>query len=357
MIRPHLREVEPYTTARSQHHEGLLLDANEMAIGCPLPGRNAGLHRYPDPRTPELRSALARQLEVAGERLWIGNGSDEAIDVLVRTAVDPGDRVVVATPTYGVYGIRARTHGARVEEVRLDGDYDLDVDATARAAEGARIVFLCSPNNPTGNRLSPERIGALVSRVDALVVVDEAYVEFARASSLVRRVGRAPSLVVLRTFSKAWGLAAARVGYAVAHPELVRAMDLVGLPYPLSEPAARAARGALECRDRVRDAVEEVRRERERLADALTDRGFRVLPSEANFLCFFVARPGAIHRALMEDHGVVVRDRSDLPGLDGALRVTVGTGESNDRFLEALDAAGATPAEGSAPSASREGRV
>jgi histidinol-phosphate aminotransferase len=328
--------VEPYTTARSQHLGGILLDANETAFGPLAPEADPELHRYPDPSSAGLKDALSRLAEAPPARLWVGNGSDEAIDVLVRALAAPGDRVVVAAPTYGVYAARARTHGIGVEEVRLDADYDLDVDRTAVAAEDAKLVFLCSPNNPTGNLLSEDRILELVRRTRCLVAVDEAYVEFAPRRSLAARAGDPERLAVLRTFSKAWGLAGARVGWLAGHPELVRVLDVVGLPYPLSRPAARSALRALELEEEMERRVRRVREERRRLRVGLDELGLEVAPSDANFLLFFVPEPGGVQRRLADEHGVVVRDRSGLPGLKGALRVTVGTPEENDRFLEGL---------------------
>ncbi len=362
MVRPHLLAAEPYVTARSRGATGILLDANENAFGPLAPELGPELHRYPDPRAGELRSALARWLRIPAERLWIGNGSDEALDLLIRSVAAEGGRAVLASPSYGVYRARAQVNRAEPVEVPLDAAFDLDVKETSRRARTGDLVLLCSPNNPTGNLLDPERIRALAARTEALVVVDEAYVEFARAApggntageltagerpageraegpSLVRQAGELPNLAVVRTFSKAWGLAGARVGYLVAHPRLVRVLDAAGLPYPLSAPAARAARLALGRAADMRARCRRIRAERERVAAELRARGLRVLPSEANFLCFFVSRPRAVHRRLIEEHGVVVRDRSGLPRLAGALRVTVGTPEENDRFLDGLAAA------------------
>lgn len=337
LVRPHLRGVEPYVTARSRHRGGVLLDANENPWGSLVPEAGDDLHRYPDPANRELKGAIARAEDLPAERVWLGNGSDEVIDVLVRTLVSPGEAVVVVEPTYGVYAARARTHDVRVRTARLDAGWDLDVDAAARAAEGAKLVLLCSPNNPTGGRLSPSRILELVERCRALVAVDEAYVEFDTGPSLARRAGEPERLAVLRTFSKAWGLAGARVGWMAASPALVGWMDRAGLPYPLSSLSARAALRALERREEMERRVERIREERERLRERLGSAGLEVLPSDANFLLFRVDEPGRVQARLARDHGVVVRDRSDLPGLDGGLRVSVGTPEENDRFLEGLE--------------------
>lgn len=337
LIRPHLDDVEPYTTARSRHRAGTLLDANENALGPLAPGEDPEIHRYPDPASRRLRSALSEHAGVPADRIWLGNGSDEAIDVLIRTVVPPGGRVAVAVPTYGVYAARAAVHDARVVEARLDGDYDLDVDRTVEAARDAPLVFVCSPNNPTGNLLDRSRILELVERTRSLVAVDEAYVEFADRPSLAARAGEIPRLAVLRTFSKAWGLAGARVGWLAGHPVLVRHLRLAGLPYPLSRPAERAARRALERAGEMAQRVRRIRRERRRLRRGLQGMGLTVAPSDANFLLFFVADPSGVQRRLAEEHDVVVRDRSGLAGLAGALRVTVGAPEENDRFLEGLE--------------------
>lgn len=337
LIRPHLQDVEPYTTARSQHRAGILLDANENALGPLSPDADPAMHRYPDPGNRRLKAALSGRTGVPSGRIWLGNGSDEAIDVLIRTVVPPDGRVVVAVPTYGVYAARVAVHGAEVVEARLDADYDLDVEAVARAARDASLVCVCSPNNPTGNLLDRSRILELVERTRALVAVDEAYVEFADGPSLAPRAGEIPRLAVLRTFSKAWGLAGARVGWLAAHPVLVRHMDRAGLPYPLSRPAARAATDALERADEMERRVRRIREERRRLRRGMERMDLTVAPSDANFLLFFVHDPAGVQRRLAAEHDVVVRDRSRLAGLAGALRVTVGTPEENDRFLEGLE--------------------
>jgi len=342
LLRPHVSGVPAYVTARSEHRGGILLDANENALGTPVPEQGSGLHRYPDPRNGPLREALAARVGIGPDSLWFGNGSDEAIDVLVRALVEPGSPVAVPAPSYGVYAQRVSANGATPRPFRLDGRFDLDVETAARASDGATLVFLCSPNNPTGGLLSRERILGLLERVEGVVAVDEAYVEFAGEeasfASLAGAPGSGERLVVIRTFSKAWGLAGARVGWLAGAPELVAALDRVGLPYPLSAPAARAAWTALQRADLVAERTAALRAERERLAAGLAGLGLRVLPSEANFLCLFVDDPRTVQRNLAARHGVVVRNRSDLPGLTGALRVTVGTREENDRFLEGLRA-------------------
>jgi histidinol-phosphate aminotransferase len=347
LLRRHVARVPAYVTARSRYRGGILLDANENSLGPSAPDVHQELHRYPDPTNAELRTALAAWLEVPGDRLWLGNGSDEVIDLLIRVLVEPGSPVAVVEPSYGVYAQRVEAHGALVRGVKLDARFDLDVEATVAAADGCTLLFLCSPNNPTGNLLARERVLEVIRRTRCLVAVDEAYVEFAgsdaRSESLVREVGSnsvsgmgTERLVVIRTFSKAWGLAGARVGYMAGAPELVDAMNRVGLPYPLSLLSAQAVRKALEHAPAMERARDLLVAERLRLEQGLVDRGLRVLPSDANFLLFFTERAAETQRRLANEHGVIVRDRSGMTGLDGGLRVTVGTAEENDRFLEAL---------------------
>lgn len=337
-VRDRLREVGPYTTARSEHDGGVLLDANENPLGSLVPELGASLHRYPDPANARLKGGLAEWLGVPTDRLWVGNGSDEALDVLLRTLVEPGSAVVVPEPSYGVYRTRAAIHGAEVRAVPLDDAFDVDVEATLDAARGARLVLLASPNNPTGGLLSRDRILAVARRADAVVAVDEAYVEFAGRDSLVAEVAPDAHLAVLRTFSKAWGLAAARVGYLVAPPVLVRYLDRAALPYPLSSLAADAALGSLAKAVEMERRVTRIVEERSRLRRGLERLGLEALPSDANFLLFFVPRPGEVHDRLAR-RGVVVRDRSHLPRLAGGLRVSVGAPEENARFLDALSGA------------------
>ena len=337
--RRHIRELEPYAAARDLFlgEARLYLDANESPYATTAPQPVFGLERYPDPRCSGLRSALADYLDVEPRCLWIGNGSDEGIDLLLRSFVEPGEVVVVCTPTYGLYEIAARAHGARVIEAPLDDGFDVDVDGTLERAAGARAIFLCSPNNPTGNRMERGRIEQLLAAFDGPLVLDEAYVEFSAEPSLVEMVGHGRNLVVLRTFSKAWGLAGARVGYMVADPELIELIDRINLPYPLSSLSAAAARGALSERGLMRARVARLLAERKRLADRLQGLGFEVFPSDANFLLGRVERASDVFDRLAHEFRIVVRDRSGLARLEDCLRITVGRPEENDRLCAALE--------------------
>ena len=340
LLRRHVADVPAYTTARSAHDAGILLDANENAFGSPVRHDGAQLHRYPDPRNRELRSALAARLHTTPGNLWLGNGSDDAIDLLVRAFVDPGAPVAVPAPSYGVYAQRVAAHAGVVKSFLLDEQFDLDVDAAAEASRGAGLCFVCSPNNPTGNLLSRGRVLDLLERTEGIVAVDEAYVEFAgeehSLAAMAGSYGPGERLVVIRTLSKAWGLAGARIGCLVGAPDLVSALDRIGLPYPLSAVSAEIGVQALRQQARVAEWIRDIRSERTWLAKGLSELGLRVLPSDANFLCFFVEDAPGLQSRLAESHGVVVRDRSRMPGLSGALRVTVGTRRENLAFLRGM---------------------
>lgn len=344
-VRRHLADVAPYASARRDGWRGLKLDANENAFGpvgpaeAPGPTPGGELHRYPDPDGGPLRMALAAYLGCDADRLWLGSGADDVIDVLIRTLVDPGQPVVTTTPSYDLYRQRAAAHGAEIRVVPLDEQFDLDTAAVLEAARGASLVFVCSPNNPTGNLLSTDRILAVLERTDAVVAVDEAYVEFARGHGLAGLAGRPGSerLVVIRTLSKAWGLAGLRTGYLVGAAPLVRLLNVVGLPYRLTEPAIRLGTRAIGAANVMRLRCRMVATERERVANALARLGLRVLPSDANFLLFFAADAARLQARLAGSHGIVIRRRDGLPRLTGALRVTIGSTDDNDRFLTALE--------------------
>lgn len=342
LVRRHVRDLRPYAAARDAYadddEDRVLLDANESPYDGSDSGLPVGLNRYPDPRCDETRSALSDWLGVGGDRLWIGNGSDEAVDLLLRTFVDPGEPVVICSPTYGVYAIAARGHGAEVREVRLDTRFDLDVEPTLVAAREAKLVFMCSPNNPTANRLSRDRIAAIARRSSGLIVLDEAYVEFSRQPSLIELLDERWNLVVLRTLSKAWGLAGARVGYMVASPELIQFVDRINLPYPLNALSASVAARALRRPEVMQDRVRRTIEERERFGDRLRGLGLEVFPSDANFILVRVPHAREVQRRLAEEHRIIVRDRSDLPGLHDCLRISVGRREDTQRACAALEA-------------------
>jgi len=349
LVREDLRDFGGYRSARSDRLQGeVWLNANESPWPN-LADRDGTLRRYPDPQPQALREALAELYGCAPQQLLAGRGSDEGIDLLVRAVCRPGgDAIVVSTPTFGMYAVSARLHGTRVVDVPLSetaGEWRCDFAAIGDAtlAHGARIVFLCSPGNPTGALLPIGEIAALAERLEgrALVVVDEAYIEFADAPSAVRLIASNRNVAVLRTLSKAHALAAARIGSVIADAELIDVLRRCQAPYPLPAACTQEALRAL-ARDaslETRTRIATVRGERDALAEALSRLpGIRrVYGSRANFvLVRFDDAQSAFDRLLAA--GVVVRDMRAVPGLDDALRISLGTQQQNAQVLSILEA-------------------
>jgi histidinol-phosphate aminotransferase len=349
LVRPDLRDFGGYASARRTLARGAIwLNANESPTASPVdPG--GALNRYPEPQPAALRAALAALYDVPVDALMVTRGSDEGIDLLVRALCRAGlDGVAVATPCFGMYAVSARIQGAPLVDAPLrdTGDaWTLDADAIVRAVEegGVRLVFLCSPGNPTGQALSLPAIGALAARLRgrAVLVVDEAYAEYSGAGSALSLLAAHPELVVLRTLSKAHALAGARIGALVAAPELVALLRNLSAPYPIAAPSAALALAALapEQRDATQARCAAIVAERDRLAPRLAALAGvrRVYPSDANFLLVRFDDAQAAFDALLAA-GVVVRDMRAMRGLDDALRITIGAAEENAAVLAALGA-------------------
>jgi histidinol-phosphate aminotransferase len=347
LARPDILSLQPYSSARLEAGMAeVMLNANEApwpphGISTLLQGRS--LNRYPDPQPRDLLARLAELYSVDESRILVGRGSDEAIDLLVRCFCRPGkDSIAVTPPTFGMYAVCASVQGAACINVPLDRRFSVDVDVLINTlAPSVKIVFLCSPNNPTGATISLadiERIAtALANR--ALVIVDEAYVEFAETESASTLLGRHENLGVLRTLSKAWALAGARVGCLLADVEVIALLRRIMPPYPLPTPSIAAALAALNAEglEQTRQRVGLIVSERERMAAALArlPSVVEVLPSQANFLCVHFDDASQVQRNL-ERNGVLVRDVGRHPRLAGYLRISVGTREENSRLLEAL---------------------
>jgi histidinol-phosphate aminotransferase len=341
--RPEILALDPY---RHAAWEPALtrLHANELPWRVEGDASQAGLNRYPEPQPPPLVQGLAALYGVRAEQLLAARGSDEAIDLLVRIFCRAGqDNVIICPPTFGMYGVAARIQGAAVRAVPLDAarGFALDADAVLAAADdNTRLVFVCSPNNPTGNVVAPAALEALAARLDprALLVVDEAYIEFASVPSLCTRLDAIPNLAVLRTLSKAHGLAGARCGALIAAPGLIALARKVIPPYAITQMTVEAVAPLLlpGAQERMRAGVQQLLAERARLAAALRDTPgiLRVWPSEANFLLVdCVDADEVLRRACAA--GLIIRDvRQDA--LPRSLRISVGTQQQNDRLLESL---------------------
>ncbi len=342
--RPEIMAMQPYSSARMEAGQAtIMLNANESPW-APPGDDDCGLNRYPDPQPKALRMRLADLYGVAAEQVLVGRGSDEAIDLLVRAFCREGrDTILISPPTFGMYAVAARTQGAAVIEAPLAAGFAVDADALlAKVSDSTRLVFVCTPNNPTGALvplLTVERL-ATALRDRALVVVDEAYLEFAGdAPSATALLARHDNIAVLRTLSKAYALAGARVGTLIAHADVVALLRRIQAPYPVPAPCADAALAALSAQGiaQARERIAILRGERERLARALPSaRGvLAVYPSTANFLCVRFADAQAAYRALLAA-GIVVRDVGRYPQLADCLRVTIGTPQENAALLGAL---------------------
>ncbi len=348
LARPDLRALAGYSSARMEASGGSVwLNANES----PWPHGDASLNRYPEPQPLRLRAQLAALYAVDATQLLIGRGSDEAIDLLVRAFCRAGeDAILVQPPTFGMYAVCAAVQGAGVRSVALlrEAGFLPDihavlaaVDASIAAGAPVKLVFVCAPNNPTGDLSSRAAILALADalRERVLLVVDEAYVEYADSESLAAAVASHENLVVLRTLSKAHALAAARIGCLIAAPDIVALLRRIMPPYPLPTPCVEAAEAALSpsALRQTRERIAMIRIERELLRDRLIRFADvrDVLPSQANFLTVRFNEAGARYRQLLEC-GIVVRDARRYPGLDDALRITVGSPDENAALLAVL---------------------
>jgi histidinol dehydrogenase len=335
--RPSILRLTPYICARDEFEpeEALLLDANENSLGSPLGGKD---HRYPDPRQTLLKTKLGSELGIDQDQIFIGNGSDEAIDLLIRAYCEPArDAIIIQPPTYGMYRVAATVNNVRVLEVPLKPDFSIDLEALLTRISAARITFFCSPNNPTGNLLNSESTLRCAKMSPGLVVVDEAYIDFADQSGMLEYLCAAPNLIILRTFSKAWGLAGMRIGMALGDKRVIAIMNKIKYPYNVSRAAQTAASMVLQKRKDWADQTRHVIRLREQLAVALGELPCveKVFPSQANFLLVRVKQVAALH-SFLKSGGIAVRDRSRELYCDECLRITVGSPRENETLLTAL---------------------
>ena len=333
LVRPNIRTLAPYSTARDEYggqRIDVWLDANESPY-------DNGVNRYPDPRQQRLREVLAARKGVATDRIFIGSGSDEAIDLAYRIFCRPGiDNAVSIAPTYGMYRVAAAVNDVELREVPLGDDFSLPVERLLAAAdERSKRLWLCSPNNPTGNAFPDREIEELLRRFDGVVVLDEAYIDFAEGRGFLPRLDEFPNLIVLQTLSKAWGMAGLRLGLAFASERIAALFGQVKYPYNINTLTQQTA---AECLHRnIAAQVAQIREERGRLAAALAGCGCieRVYPSQANFLLVKTADPDRLYGELIAA-GVIVRNRTRIAGCEGCLRITVGTPAENGRMLETV---------------------
>lgn len=326
-IRKNILELEPYSTARDEFQGtgiSVWLDANESPY-------NNGANRYPDPHQKELKKRVARMTGISSDCIFIGGaGSDEAIDVAFRIFCEPGkDNVIAIAPSYGVYKVAATINNVEVREVLLNEDFSLPADRILDATDSnSKIIWICSPNNPTGNAFPKEEILEIAHRFKGIVIVDEAYADFSDKGSMLDKINSMENLIVLRTFSKAWGLAGLRAGMAFASAEIIGFFDRVKYPYNMSSLVQEELLHRIE--QGTGHHITEIKSERDRMAKALEEAPcvLKVYPSDANFLLVKVKDADHLYNYLA-GNGVLVRDRSRMPLCDNSLRITIGTPEEN----------------------------
>ncbi len=344
LIRPHILTMKPYASARDEYQgtEGTFLDANENAFGTPgLSDSEVQFHRYPDPYQRQLKQRLSTVKQVPTERIFLGNGSDEIVDMIIKSFCRPGqDNVVIMPPTFGMYRVAAAINDVPIHQATLDENYAIDKKALEKAVdENTKIIFFCSPNNPTGNLMDREVITHWLQNFSGLVVVDEAYAEFAETPSLTTQLADFPNLIVMQTLSKAWGMAALRLGIAMASPEIVAVLNKVKMPYNINRLTQERAMELLQYEPAMRQSVKEILALRAQLAADLTALSVvqKVYPSDANFLLVKVRGADAVFAHLLEQQ-VIVRNQSRVVRCEDGFRITVGTAQENQQLLKALAA-------------------
>ncbi len=339
LVRKNILALKPYSSARGNHLSGLLLDANENTLGSCFEFENLLLNRYPDPNQNELRESLSNLIGVKKKNIFFGVGSDEIIDLIFRIFCEPGvDNVIIPEPTYGMYKVAGDINNIEVKSIPLDSDFQPDVKRIIESCNDyTKLLFLCSPNNPTGNIIEKTRIIELIRKFNGVVVIDEAYMDFAEENSLINDSKDYPNLIVLRTFSKAWGLAGVRCGFCIANEFIISLLFNIKAPYNISKLTAYSIIKALENNDRRIKLIEEIVKEREWLqAELKTLNGIdKVFDSSSNYILFRCRNARDVYR-LLASKGIIIRDRSNQLNLDNCLRVSVGSRNENKKFLTAL---------------------
>ncbi len=338
LVRENIKALKPYSSARSEYSGAahIFLDANENSLGSPL---KKWYNRYPDPLQIEVKKKISAIKSVPVENILLGNGSDECIDLLIRAFCEPKrDSIIICPPTYGMYEVCAHINDVLIKEVPLLPNFQLNLELMEEKIDAAtKIIFLCSPNNPTGNSLETEDIEMVLNNFEGLLVVDEAYINYSRKRSFIAQLKDYPNLVVLQTFSKAWGLASLRLGMAFGSEELIQVLNKIKPPYNISGATQDLALQALDNLADVNSMIVETVKERQRLMETLTDLPLvqMIHPSDANFLLVKMDDANRVYQFLKEG-GIIVRNRSNVLLCDDCLRITVGTEKENNDLVQRL---------------------
>ncbi len=338
LTRENIKRLVPYSSARDEFSGDakVFLDANENSLGSPL---LKWYNRYPDPHQVKLKTAISAVKSVEVSKIFLGNGSDECIDLLYRCFCNPGkDNVIICPPTYGMYEVSANVNDVEVRRAPLLDSFQLDlVHMENLADENTKLIWICSPNNPTGNAMDRADIEAVLNNFNGIVVVDEAYINFSRHKSFIADLDDYPNLVVMQTFSKAWGMAGLRLGMAFASPAIIDILNRVKPPYNINQSTQDLAMKALEEVGQVNDMIKELVQMRVALKEVFEKIPFieKVFPSDSNFLLVRMKQAKEVYDYLLT-RGIVVRDRSNVKLCDNCLRITVGTEEENTALVDAL---------------------
>jgi histidinol-phosphate aminotransferase len=338
IVRENIKCLTPYSSARKEFIGAaqIFLNANENSFGSPI---ETDYSRYPDPLQWQIKQKVAEINNVETSEIFIGNGSDEAIDLLFRIFCEPKkDNVLICPPTYGMYQVSAEINDVAIKRATLTANFQLDLTALDAAIDAnTKLLFICSPNNPTGNSLAREQILDLAKNFRGIVVVDEAYIHFSREKSILSEINNYKNLVILQTFSKAWGLAGLRVGLAFANAEIIAYFNKTKPPYNISEIAQNAILDALGSAEKVEKMIDEIISEREKLIKNLRELSIvtKIYPTDANFVLVKTTDAEKIYKFLL-DEKIVVRNRNNVELCEGCLRITIGTPEENEKLLESL---------------------
>lgn len=338
LTRENIKKLTPYSSARDEFsgEAKVFLDANENSLGSPL---LKWYNRYPDPHQQLIKQKLSTIKGILPEHIFLGNGSDECIDILFRCFCEPGkDNVIICPPTYGMYEVSAHINDVDIRKVPLLPDFQLDLVHLENLIDtNTKIIWLCSPNNPTGNSLNRTDIEMVLNNFNGIVVIDEAYINFARQKSFVQELKEYPNLVVLQTLSKAWGLAGLRLGMAFASQAIIEVMNKVKPPYNINQATQELVLKALEEVGQVNDMIKLLVDMREALAEVFISMPTveTVYPSDANFILVKIAEARKVYEFLLTK-GIVLRDRSNVQLCDNCLRITVGTEQENTQLVDAM---------------------
>lgn len=332
LVRDNILRLTPYSCARDEYKgsTGIFLDANESPYG--------NLNRYPDPYQQELKAAISEYKRVPEEKIFLGNGSDEIIDLCMRIFCNPGvDKILIFPPTYGMYEVSAGVNDIGVVKVPLNSDFQIEMPKVkpVLADRKIKLIFICSPNNPTGNSMDRNDVETILKNYNGIVIIDEAYADFSEKQSFINLIGKFPNLIIMQTFSKAFGMAAARVGIAFSGKEIMELLNKVKPPYNISSINQKAVLNRLKKASDLKDIIVKIKNEKARVAAALLKLKYteRVFPSDANFLLVKVKDAGYIYNTLVKNH-IIIRNRTSV--VHNCLRITIGKRSENDTLIKTL---------------------